>query len=295
MTLNIGINPITWSNDDLPELGGDTSLETCLTDGAKAGYRGFELGNKFPRQSEQLKPVLDVHGLKMVSGWYGAELLKHGAQEEIGLMKTHLKLHQDMGCSVMVFAEVSDSVQTKRDTPVSQRPVMTDDQWQVFTGRINEIAAYLQDQGVPMAYHYHMGTVIEKQHEVDRLMTETNDAVGLLIDSGHMCFAGGDSLELINTYAPRIAHVHCKDVRKPVLDDVLNRDMSFLGAVLNGVFTVPGDGDLDFDRLLAALRGINYQGWLVVEAEQDPSVAPPYEYACKGINHLRTLLEKHYG
>ncbi len=295
MTLEIGINPITWSNDDLPELGGQTSLEICLSEGARAGYQGFELGNKFPRQSEKLGSILDAYSLKMVSGWYGAGLLQHDVDEEISLMQEHLKLHQDMGCQVMVFAEVSGSVQTKRNVPVSQRPVMNDEQWKILTNRLNRIALYLNDQGLQMAYHYHMGTVIEQRHEVDRLMAETSDAVGLLVDTGHMHFAGGDNLELIKDYAARVTHVHCKDVRQLVLDDVKNRNLSFLDAVLNGVFTVPGDGCIDFDQVIQALKTIDYQGWLVVEAEQDPAVAPPFEYASKGYNHLNTLVEKYYG
>ena len=295
MILKMGINPITWSNDDLPELGGETSLESCLSDGARAGYQGFELGNKFPRTADQLKPILDSFGLQMVSGWYGAELLSHNVDEEIALMQEHLQLHRDMGCEVMIFAEVSGSVQTKRDVPVTQRPQMNEDQWMLLLGRIEQIAKYLNDQGLQMAYHYHMGTVIEKQHEVDRLMAATTDAVGLLVDTGHTYFAGGDANELINKYASRIVHVHCKDIRQAVLADVKNRNLSFLDAVINGVFTVPGDGCIDFNQVVKSLKAIDYQGWLVVEAEQDPAVAPPFEFATKGYNHLSSLVRTHYG
>lgn len=286
MSIRIGINPITWTNDDMPELGAENSLETCLSEGKEAGYAGFELGNKFPRTPEALGPVLRDHGLDLVSGWYSAHLLTRTAEEEIAAVQDHLHLLKSLGAKVMVFCEVTGAVHGDQDTPVSQRPVMTDDQWQTFTERLNEVAAYCQQQGVQVAYHHHMGTVVETEADVRRLMDATSPAVGLLLDTGHLHFAGGDYLALQRDYADRINHVHCKDIRAEVLADVKNRDLSFLNAMLDGTFTVPGDGCIDYPTLFKGLKEADYNGWLVVEAEQDPAVAHPLTYARMGYRGL---------
>ncbi len=282
MSIRIGINPLTWTNDDMLELGGDTPLETCLAEAREAGYDGVEMGRKFPRTAAELRPVLERHGLSLVSGWYGARLTQRSAEEEIAAVEGHLGLLADMGAEVMVFAETAASVHGQRQAPASTRPRLADAEWVPFGERLTRVAEHLAARGVRLAYHHHMGTVIETGVEIDRLMEITGEAVGLLLDTGHMIYARGDPVALARRHGARICHVHCKDVRREVLDRVLAEDSSFADAVLEGVFTVPGDGSIDFAGVLAALRPFGYGGWLVVEAEQDPAKAHPLTYARKG-------------
>ena len=289
MSVRIGINPLTWTNDDMPELGADTPLEVCLAEGKEAGYAGFELGQKFPRTSSVLGPILDSHKLNLVSGWYSSLLLERTAEEEIEAMQEHLTLLKELGSKVMVFCEVTDCIHGDREVAVRNRPVMSDAQWATLLERIEVVGQYLESQGVALAYHHHMGTVVESEADVDRLMAGTSDAVGLLLDSGHLTYAGGDPVAVAKRYANRIRHVHCKDIRSSVLVDAKNRAMSFLDAVLQGVFTVPGDGDVDYSSIFAVLKECNYSGWLVVEAEQDPAVAHPLTYAKLGYTNLTKL------
>ena len=286
MPVRIGINPIAWSNDDLPELGGETPLETCLAEAREAGYAGIELGNKFPRESAALRPILDRHGLALISGWYSGRLLERTAAEEIRAVEAHLRLLSDMGCGVMVFAETTGSVAGARSTPVSRRPHISEAQWPVFAERLTAVADHLRQRGVPMAYHHHMGTVVETEAEIDRLMRSTGESVGLLLDTGHLAYAGADPAAVARRHIARIDHVHCKDVRPAVLTTMRERDRSFLDAVVEGVFTVPGDGAVDFSAVLDVLKAARYRGWLVVEAEQDPAQANPLTYARMGYDNL---------
>lgn len=286
MSVRLGINPLTWTNDDMPALGAETPLETCLSEGKLAGFSGFELGNKFPRTPEKLGPILTAHGLDLVSGWYSSQLLTRTAEEEIAAIQDHLNLLKALDANVMVFCEVTGCVHGDQSTPVSRRPILTDSQWLQFTERLNQVARYCLEQGVQLAYHHHMGTVVESAEDIRRLMDSTDDALGLLLDTGHLMFAGGDPIAVQQEYSHRICHVHCKDIRAEVLSDARNRDLSFLDAVLNGTFTVPGDGCIDYVSLFKGLRASGYQGWLVVEAEQDPAVAHPLTYARMGYEGL---------
>ncbi|MEH6443739.1 MAG: myo-inosose-2 dehydratase [Oceanospirillaceae bacterium] len=289
MTIRIGINPLTWTNDDLPSLGADTPLATCLSEGKQAGFAGFELGNKFPRQAEVLGPILEEHQLKLVSGWFSGQLLERSVEQEIAAIQDHLNLLKDLGATVMVYCEVGGCIHGAQDTPLSQRPVMLEDQWVSFGEKLSAVAQYCQDQGVQLAFHHHMGTVVQSEADIDKLMAHTTDALGLLLDTGHLTYAGGDAIEIQKRHANRINHVHCKDIRRSVLDDALNRNISFLDSVLNGVFTVPGDGCIDYATLFSGLKTSGYQGWLVVEAEQDPAIANPLIYATMGAQNLQRL------
>ncbi|PHM22310.1 myo-inosose-2 dehydratase [Xenorhabdus ehlersii] len=286
MAVQLGINPLTWTNDDLPSLGAETPLETCLTEGRQAGFAGFELGNKFPRQAQILGPILAAHDLKLVSGWYSAELLTRSVEEEIAAVQSHLTLLRELGATVMVFAEVTHCIHGNQGKPVHLRPLFPAERWQEYGEKLTEFARYTQSQGVQVAYHHHMGTVIERAEDIDNLMENTGEEVGLLLDTGHLTFAGDDPLTVAKRWCKRINHVHCKDIRPDVLKDVKNRKTSFLDAVLSGVFTVPGDGCVDYPAIFAILKENNYHGWLVVEAEQDPAVAHPLTYATLGYLNL---------
>ena len=286
MSVKLGIAPIAWSNDDMPELGGDTPLEQCLSEASEAGFSGIESGGKFPKKSKELIPLLDKYNLNLCSGWYGANLRKNSVKEEISKIQEQLKLFQDCKAPCIVFAEVSDSIAGDPDKSLSSRPQMDKEGWNEFCKKISEMGKFLEDQGMPLAYHHHMGTVIETQNDTERLLESTTDHVKLILDTGHMLFAGGDSLQVAENFKERIIHVHCKDMRKNVLDKSLSQDSSFRQAFLDGAFTVPGDGCIDYKPLLNFLKKINYEGWLVVEAEQDPAKANPLEYAKIGHSYL---------
>jgi inosose dehydratase len=289
MTVRIGINPLTWSNDDLPSLGAQNSLETCLTEARAAGYAGVELGNKFPRDAAKLRPILQTHGLALVSGWYSGRLLERDVDSEWSAMRAHFELLHALDCKVMVFAEVSRCTHGDRLAPISQRPHLPKGEWSRFGQRMTALAERMQREGLRMAYHHHMGTVVQSAQDIDDLMANTGDAVGLLLDTGHLTYAGDDPAQAAARYARRIVHVHCKDVRREVLAYCRNRDSSFLNAVLEGVFTVPGDGMVDYRGVLEPIARSGYQGWLVVEAEQDPAVAPPMKYATMGYRNLSAV------
>ena len=286
MSIKLGIAPIAWSNDDMPELGGETTLEQCLSEASKAGFTGIESGGKFPKNSKELIPKLEKENLQLCSGWYGATLLKNTPKEEFKLMREQMDLFKDCKSPCMVFAEVTNSVQGDPKTPLSKKPKLSEDEWKLLISRINEISKMMIDENMPLAYHHHMGTVIETEDETRRLIESTSDSVKLLIDTGHMLFAGGNSIKLTEDFMERIIHVHCKDIRKNVLEKSLKNDSTFRQAFLDGAFTVPGDGCIDYKPFLTVLKNRNYEGWLVVEAEQDPAKANPFEYAKIGYNYL---------
>ena len=292
MSIKLGVSPIAWSNDDMPELGGKTTLEQCLNEARKAGFTGIESGGKFPKNSDELLPKLQKENLKLCSGWYGAQLLKNTAKEEFLLMKDQLKLFKDCNAPCMVFAEITGSVQGDPNTPLSQRPKLSKDDWIKLITRINEISKMMSDLNMPLAYHHHMGTVIETEEETKKLIESTNDDVKLLIDTGHMLFAQGDSIKLVEDFSERLIHVHCKDIREDILKKSLKNDSTFRKAFLEGAFTVPGDGCIDYIPFLKALKKKNYCGWIVVEAEQDPVIANPFEYEKIGYNYLSKTAEE---
>ena len=292
MSVKLGVAPIAWSNDDMPELGGETTLEQCLAEARQAGFIGIESGGKFPKNSSELIPKLNQFNLNLCSGWYGANLRNNSVEQEKKLIHQQLTLFKDCKAPCIVLAEVSGSIQGDPKRKLSSRPQMDNDEWKIFCEKISELAKYLQDNEMPLAYHHHMGTIIETQKDTERLLENTHESVKLTLDTGHMLFAKGDSKKILENYKDRILHVHCKDIRKDVLDKSLKEDLSFRGAFLNGAFTVPGDGCINYQPLFDILKKNNYTGWLVVEAEQDPKKANPLEYAIKGYKYLVETLKK---
>ena len=295
MPIRIGANPIGWSNDDLQDIGGATPLETCLAEAREAGFVGMELGHKFPREPKALKAALDPFGMACISGWYSAELLKRDADEEMKHLRGHLDLLKAMGSTVLVFAETSNAIHGDRSKPLSQRPVMAADDWAEFGRRITEVAERTLAEGVRLVYHHHMGTIVESEADIDAFMAATGEAVHLLLDTGHATWGGADPVKLAQRYRARISHFHAKDVRKAVMEQARREDWSFLDAILGkgrelGVYTVPGDGMVDYTSVFKALPG--YSGWVVVEAEQDPEKAHPLTYAKKGVAHLKQSLKE---
>jgi inosose dehydratase len=288
MTVRIGANPIGWSNDDLRELGGATPLETCLAEAREGGFEGMELGHKFPREPAALQAILGHFDLDLVSGWYSAELLRRSAQDELAAMRPHLDLLKALGCSVLVFAETSNAIHGDRARPLAERPVLPAEDWRRFGERMTEVADACLAEGVRLVYHHHMGTVVQSEADIDALMRSTGSSVHLLLDTGHATFAGADPAALARRYRDRISHFHAKDVRRSVMEQARRESLSFLDAVIAGVFTVPGDGCVDYPGVLRELPG--YRGWAVVEAEQDPEKANPLTYAKMGYANLRGYL-----
>jgi len=288
MSIRLGANPIIWSSDDLRELGAGISLETCLAQARQVGFEGMELGHKFPRDAVELKGVLERFGLVCVSGWYSARLLARDARAELECLRPHLELLKAVGSSVLVFADVSGAIHTDVGLPLSQRPRLKAGEWREFSRRVAEVAAVTAAEGVRLAYHHHMGTVVQSEADIEALMGATGAEVGLLLDTGHATFAGADPASLAHRYAARICHVHAKDVRAAVRERVIREDSSFLRAVVAGVFTVPGDGSVDFEHVFGELR--HYSGWVILEAEQDPRTADPLTYAALGYRNLRRLV-----
>jgi inosose dehydratase len=294
MTVRLGINPIGWTNDDIPWLGDLLPLDLCLAQAAAAGFSGIELGRKFPRQPKPLRRALDRHGLKLVSGWYSARLLERSVQDEIAALEDHLVLHVALGAEVMVFAETTGETVGHVGAGASKRPTIAGTaQWRELGRKLTAVADHMAARGVRMAVHHHMGTVVQSAGDIDRLFDNCGESVGLLLDTGHLTYAGGDPVKLAQRYASRISHVHCKDVRRGALAAAHSRDASFSQAVIMGIFTVPSDGIVDFDSVFKVLAKASYSGWLVQEAEQDPRLAPPDVYARLGHDHMAALCRKH--
>ena len=291
MSVKLGIAPIAWSNDDMPELGGETSLEQCLDEASQAGFIGIESGGKFPKTSKELLPKLDNYNLNLCSGWYGGNLRQNSTDEEKQLIRGQLDLFKDCNAPCIVFAEVSGSIQGDPNRKLSTRPQMDNEEWNSFCNKLSEMGKFLEGEGMPLAYHHHMGTVIETHEDTIRLLENTDDSVKLTLDTGHMLFAQGNSKKILEDFSSRIIHIHCKDIRKNVLDNSLENDLSFRGAFLDGAFTVPGDGCIDYKPLFDILKVKNYSGWLVVEAEQDPAKANPFKYAKIGYKYLTETLK----
>ena len=290
--IRIGINPISWSNDDLPSLGGETPLSTALSEGKQIGYEGFELNGKFPKDAKGVGDVLRPYTLALVSGWYSGRLAHCSAAEEIDAIASHVQLLAQNGAKVLVYGEVADSIQGQR-IPLIERPRFHSERaWQQYAEKLDELARFTLSQGIRLAYHHHMGAYVESPSDIDTLMRLTGPEVGLLFDAGHCYMGGGEPVQVLRKHIDRVCHVHFKDVRKPVVQLARNHLWSFPDCIINGTFTVPGDGDIDFGELLDVLLAADYHGWLVVEAEQDPAVAPSFAYAQKGYQTLRALLDE---
>ena len=291
MKIKLGIAPIAWSNDDMPELGGDTPIEQCLEEAASAGFTGIELGGKFPRNPGITNFLLDKYNLKMPGGWYGSLLRGRSAEIEWAAMQDHLNLLKLIKADVFVFADVSGSIQGDQSRKLSTRPNMDDEEFVQYCTKINELSNRLIDEGIPMSYHEHMGTIIQTENDVDMFMENTNDNTFLLYDTGHLLFAKANYERVLKKYISKINHIHCKDIRKNILENSLENDLSFRESFLDGVFTVPGDGCIDYKPLFKILYENSYEKWLIIEAEQDPIKANPLEYAKIGYNYLTNTLK----
>ncbi len=286
-----GTNPIAWSNDDDQTLGADIPLEQCLSEAGEIGFDGIEKGHKMPDDGPALKAALGAYGLRFVGGWYSTNLLTRSVEAEKAACRVHLDMVRQGGGTVFIIAETSNAIHGADGTPLAETPVLTPDEMKRFGAAVEEFAGFIAAEGLPLVYHHHMGTVVETGAEIDAFMAATGPATGLLLDTGHAFFAGADPVALARRYIGRVGHIHCKNVRPAVMARVRAERLSFLQGVRAGVFTVPGDpeGGVDFPPVLRVAAGHGYQGWLVIEAEQDPAVRNPRRYQAMGLTALKAF------
>jgi len=286
--VSLGIAPIAWTNDDMPDLGGENTFEQCVSEMALAGFTGCEVGNKYPADRAALKHALDLRGLTICNRWFSSFLVSKPFEEVAQEFEAQLDFLSFLGAKVIGASEQSFSVQGTPKAVFDEKPVLDDQQWDLLCTGLNKLGEIAVARGMKLTFHHHMGTVVQTEAEIDRLMAGTDPAlVNLLFDSGHLSFAGIDPVKVLQKHVNRVAHVHLKDIRPAIVAKVKAEHLSFLQAVRLGAFTVPGDGSVDFAPLFAILESAGYEGWFVVEAEQDPALANPFEYALKARKYIR--------
>ena len=295
MKAKLGIAPIAWWNDDLAELSDDVSLEECLRQASVAGFTGMETGRRFPMDPAVLGPILKQYGISVCGGWFSGLLLDGDIEVEKERIAAQMALFKAMNAPCIVYGETARTVQGDRSKPLATKPKLSEDEIMVYARKMTEFGEWCADQGMPLSYHHHMAAAIETEEELDLFMKHSGAGIPLLFDAGHMAFAGGDVLRVIDKHHKRISHVHTKDVRMEVINKLDRTKESFLDAVIKGAFTVPGDGSLDFEAIVKKLASYGYEGWFVVEAEQDPVKSPPLEMAKIGHKELlRVMAEAGY-
>ena len=286
----LGIAPIGWCNDDMPELGGENTFRQIVSEMALAGFTGCEIGNKYPSDPVELKRELDLRGMRIASRWFSSFILTQPIEQVEADFSRELDFLAAVGANRINVSEQSYSIQGQMDTPVlaDRRHIMDDAEWDRFCTGLNRLGRIAKDRGFKLCFHHHMGTVVQTAAETDRMLANTDpDCVFLCYDTGHFTFAGEDPLTVLKKYVSRVGHVHLKDMCADVVKKVAPEGWSFLQAVRNGAFTVPGDGCVDFDPIFDLLSKAGYEGWLLVEAEQDPALANPLEYAIKARKYIR--------
>ena len=287
--VKLGIAPIAWTNDDLPDLGKENTFEQCISEMALAGFTGSEVGNKYPRDTVVLKKALSLRGMEICNKWFSTFLITKPFAEVEKDFRCQLEFLKEMGSKVIGISEQSYSIQGKQDTPVfGYKYEMNDGEWQMLCSGMNALGKIAKEEyGIALTFHHHMGTVVQNADEVERLMTNTDPRyVSLLFDSGHFKYCDVDPLKMVEKYIDRIKHVHLKDIRQEVVDKVKAEHKSFLDGVRMGAFTIPGDGCIDFTGIFKVLEDHNYQGYMLVEAEQDPAKANPLEYAIRARKYI---------
>lgn len=288
MAIKIGVSLVAWQNDDLPELTADFTTEGAMEDAARIGYRGVERGRRMPADTQGLRAYLDHYGVALCGGWCSGNLMRATLAEERAAIRAQVTQFAALNAPCIVYAECSNTIQGNIDMPVSRRPKLARDAVMAYAAKLSELAKWSADQGCVLSYHHHMGAMIQDAEDIDWLMAGSDPALTLLYDTGHLQFAGADPLTVLDKWGDRIQHVHFKDVRSSVLDRVRRQDQSFLHGVAAGVYSVPGDpeGCIDFQAITDRLKTMGYDGWIVIEAEQDPAKAPPFTYAKLGYDHI---------
>ncbi|MBQ9495656.1 MAG: myo-inosose-2 dehydratase [Treponema sp.] len=286
--IKLAIAPIAWTNDDMPDLGKENTFEQCISEMALAGFSGSEIGNKYPKDGAVLKKALDMRGLCICNCWFSTFLISKRFEETADAFDKQTDFLKSLGADVIGVSEQSYSIQGKAQPVFEGKYVMNDKEWDLLCAGLNKLGEIAHNKGMKLTFHHHMGTVVQDENEIDRMMQNTDpDLMFLLFDSGHLSYCGIDPQKIIERYSKRIGHIHLKDIRANILAQVRPRKLSFLDAVREGVFTVPGDGSINFDPIFKCIETSGYEGWLVVEAEQDPARANPFEYAKKARAFIR--------
>lgn len=286
----LGMSPIAWWNDDLPDLSDDVNLEECLRQSRSAGFTGMEQGRRFPATAAEMLPVLRSADVTLCGGWFSGTLVDDDLASNKARIQPMIDLFKAVGAPCIVYGEIGRSVQGQRHTPLAAKPVLSDAEMAAYARKVTEFGEWSAEQGMPMVYHHHMGAVVMFEHELDAFMANSGEGIALLLDAGHLHFARGNVMRAIDNHHARIRHVHTKDIRQPVLDRLDWSQDSFLDAVIKGAFTVPGDGSLDFGAIVQRLADYGYEGWFVVEAEQDPKASPPLRMAEVGHRELMRVM-----
>lgn len=291
MSVKIGISPIAWQNDDLPELTAGYTMEQALREAREIGFTGVERGQRMPQDTAGLRAYLQDADIALCGGWCSGNLLVSSVADECAAIQQQVTQFIDLQSPCLVYAECSNTVQGQPNTPVNDRPKLSRDEIKTYAAKLSEVANWMADAGMTLAYHHHMGSIIESEADIDALMDGSSDAVTLLFDTGHLHFGGGNVLATLDRWAHRVKHVHFKDVRDPIARSIRDGGKSFLDGVIAGAFTVPGDpeGCIDFAAVTNRLAAMDYHGWIVVEAEQDPAKAEPYTYSRMGYEHIVKL------
>jgi inosose dehydratase len=290
MKAKLGMSPIAWWNDDLPELSDDVSLEECLRQSRSAGFTGMEKGRRFPDDPDVMLPILKAADVTLCGGWFSGTLVDEDLAANKDRIAPMIELFKAVNAPCIVYGEVGRSIQGKRDVPLAQKPRLSADEMKTYARKVTEFGEWCADEGMPLSYHHHMAAVVETEPELDAFMAASGPGIPLLLDAGHLAFAGGDVLRAIDNHHGRITHVHVKDIRRAVIDGLDRTRQSFLDAVALGAFTVPGDGSLDFRAIVQRLADYGYEGWFVVEAEQDPKKNPPLKMAQVGHKELMRVM-----
>lgn len=289
-TIKLGIAPIAWTNDDMPDLGAENTFEQCISEMALAGFTGSEVGNKYPRDTERLTHALKLRNMEIASAWFSAYLTTTSYEETAEKFIQHRDFLFEMGAKVIVVSEQGHSIQGQDKRLFEEKPYFTEVEWERLALGLNELGKLAKEKDMKLVYHHHMGTGVQTTEEIEKLLDMTDEnLVYLLYDTGHLYVSGEDPLYILNRYFSRIKHVHLKDVRDPVAALVKNEKLSFLSGVREGMFTVPGDGSIDFVAILQLLADFGYEGWMIVEAEQDPAQADPLEYALIAREYIRSV------
>ena len=290
MTKNIryACAPIAWTNDDMPELGKHNSFEQCISEMALSGYEGTEIGNKYPKDPNKLKSYLEPRGLSVASAWFSSYLTTRPFEETKSSFIKHRYFLYELGAKVIVVSEQGRSIQGDINKPLfKNKPNFTDSEWEKLVIGLENLGKLANEKDMSIVYHHHMGTGVQTTKEIDKLMyLTTPENVSLLYDTGHLVMSGEDPIAIFNKYQNRIKHIHFKDIRNDIKNIVYNENFSFLDGVKKGMFTVPGDGDINFKPIIETIYDSNYEGWIVVEAEQDPSIANPFIYAKKARDYI---------
>jgi inosose dehydratase len=290
MKAKLGMSPIAWWNDDLVELSDDVSLEECLRQSRSAGFTGMEKGRRFPDDPDLMLPILRAADVTLCGGWFSGTLVDEELAANKDRIAPMIELFKAVNAPCIVYGEVGRSIQGKREIPLAQKPKLSDDEMNAYARKVTAFGEWCADQGMPLSYHHHMAAVVETEPELDAFIAASGAGIPLLLDAGHLAFAGGDVLRAIDRHHARINHVHVKDIRRAVVDALDRSQQSFLDAVALGAFTVPGDGSLDFGAIVQRLADHGYEGWFVVEAEQDPKKNPPLKMAQIGHAELTRVM-----